>query len=92
MKVQLSELMENLVHQRKKLVLIFVKQTKFCLSLHYNVYNSYLLVNGKIILKFKADNYNVNFPTQFSLGSISNGFSATESRGVSLTGNTYDFS
>ena len=26
---------------------------KFCLSLHYNADNSYLLVNGKEILKFK---------------------------------------
>ena len=39
--------------------------TKFCLSLHYNVDNSYLFVNGKEIFKFKADNKNVNFPTQF---------------------------
>ena len=27
---------------------------KFCLSLHYNGANSYLLVNGKEIRKFKA--------------------------------------
>ena len=29
--------------------------------------------------KFKADNKNANFPTQFCLGSISNGFGAPES-------------
>ena len=51
-----------------------------------------MFVNGKEILKFKADNKNVNFPTQFCLGSISNRFSATESREVSLNGNVYDFS
>ena len=34
----------------------------------------------------------VNFPAQFCLGSIFYGFSATESRGVSLNGNVYDFS
>ena len=56
--------------------------TKFCLSLHYNHDNSYLFVNGKEIFKFKADNNNVNFPTQFCLVSISNGFSATECREV----------
>ena len=39
-----------------------------------------------------ADNKNVNFPNQFYLGSISNGFSATGSREVSLNGNVYDFS
>ena len=54
--------------------------------------NSQLYVNGKEIFKFKADNKNVNFPTQFCLGSISNGFSATKSKEVSLNGNVYDFS
>ena len=51
-----------------------------------------MFVNGKEIFKFKANNKNVNFPTQFCLGSISNGFGATESREVSLKGNVYDFS
>ena len=58
--------------------------TKFCLGLHYNVDNSYFFVNGKKMFKFKADNKNVNFPTHFCLGSISNGFSSIESREVSL--------
>ena len=49
--------------------------TKFYLSLYYNADNSYLFVNGKEIFKFKADNKNINFPTQFSLRCISNGFS-----------------
>ena len=49
-----------------------------------------MFVNGKEIFKFKAGNKNVNFPTQFCLGSISNGFTATESREVSLNGNVYD--
>ena len=68
--------MEALVHQRKSLVLILVKQ----------------IVNGKEILKFKADNKIVNFPTQFCLGSMSNGLSVSESREVSLNGNVYEFS
>ena len=42
--------------------------------------------------KYLAENKNVNFPTQFCLGSISNGFSAHESREVSSNGNVYDFS
>ena len=62
------------------------------MSLHYNANNSYLLVNRKEIFKFKVDNKNINFPTQFYLGSTSNGFSATESREVSLNKNVYDFS
>ena len=44
------------------------------------------------IFKFKADNKSVNFPTRFFLGSISDGFSNTTSREVSLDGNMYDFS
>ena len=50
--------------------------------------NSYLFVSGKEIFKFKADNKNVNFLTQFCLGSISNRFSVTES----LNGDVNDFS
>ena len=86
-------LIEALVHQKKKFRINFSKvNTKFCLSLRYNADNSYFFVNGKEIFKFKGNNKNVNFPTQFCLGSISNGFSATESREVSLNGNVYDFS
>ena len=62
------------------------------MSLHYNHGNSYLFVIGKKISKFKAGNKNVNFPTKVCLGSISNGFSATDSREVSLNGNVYNFS
>ena len=38
---------------------------KICLSLHYNAGSSYLFVNGKEMIKFKANNKNVNFPTRF---------------------------
>ena len=61
-------------------------------QIQYNANNSCLFVNGKEIIKFKADNKNVNFLTRFCLGSISDGFSATKSREVSLNGNVYDFS
>ena len=54
------------------------------MSLHYNDDNIYLFVNEKEIFKFKADNKNVHFPTQFCLGGIFNGFSPTESREGSL--------
>ena len=75
----------------KKFSINFSKaNTKFRLSLYYNVDNSYLFVNGKEIFKFKADNRN-NFPTQFCLGSISNGFGTTESGEVSLNRSVYDF-
>ena len=63
-------LMESLVHQKKSLVLISVKQTKFCLSLHCNADNSYFFVSGKEIFKFEAYNKNFNFPIKFCLRSI----------------------
>ena len=62
------------------------------MSLHYYADNSYLFVNGEEIFKFKADNKNVNFPTRFCLGSISDWFTAYESRELYLNGNMYDFS
>ena len=58
-------------------------KTQFLLILHYNADNSFLFVNGKEIFKFKADNKNVSFLAQFCLGSMSNGFIATQSREVS---------
>ena len=57
----------------------FIKvNTQFCLSLHYNDDNSYLFIN-------------VIFPTPFCLGSVSNEFTAHESREASFNGNVYDF-
>ena len=46
----------------------------------------------KKLFQFKADNRNVNFPIQFCLGGISNGFTSSESREVSLNGNVNQFS
>ena len=43
-----------------------VANKKFCLSLHYNGDNSYLLVNGKVII-FKAENselYHINYVSE----------------------------
>ena len=81
----------SFVSSEKKFNINFTKaNTKLCLNLRYNADNSYLFVNGKNIFKFKAGN--VNSSTPFCLRNISNGFSATESREVSLNGNVYDFS
>ena len=48
------------------------------------------LLMEKKSFKFEADNKSVYFPTPFCLGSISNGFSAIDSRETSLNGNVYD--
>ena len=77
----------------KKFNINFTKgNRKSCLSLHYNADNRHLFVDGKQIFKFKTSNKNVNFQTQFCLGCISNGFSNTVSREVSVNGKVYDFS
>ena len=56
---------------------------------------SYWFLNGQEVFNFKADNKadnkNVNFPTQFCLASISNGFSTIESREVYLGRNSTIF-
>ena len=59
--------------------------------MHYNSDNSYLFVNRREISKFKASNKNVNFPSQFCLGTIPNKFDYIDSEEVSLKGNVYDF-
>ena len=52
----------------------------------------FFFVNWKEIFKFKTHNEIANFPAQFSLGTVSDGFSNTESREVPINGNVYDFS
>ena len=50
-------LIEALVDQKKKISVSFSKaKTKSYLSLYYNGGNSYLFVNRKEMLKFKANN------------------------------------
>ena len=43
--------------------------TTFCLRVHCYGDTSFLIVNGKEIFKFKADNKNINFLTRFCLES-----------------------
>ena len=56
----------------KKFTINFNKaETEFCLSLHYNDDNNYLVFTENEIYTFKASNRNVRFPTRYCLGSIS---------------------
>ena len=50
------------------------KNKKFCLSLHYNGANSYLFVNGKEIIKFKAKDSEI-VTSPLCLGNISKDWS-----------------
>ena len=68
-----------------------VTKKKFCLSLHYNGANSYLFVNGKEIIKFKAKDSNI-VPRPLCLGNISKDWSTDNMKKTGLTGYVYDFS
>ena len=84
--------MEALVYE-KKIDINFIKaKAKFCLSLQDHCDNSYLLVNGKEIYKFKASNKNNSFPYRFCPGTISNEFATLDLGEVSFVVNVYDFS
>ena len=51
--------------EKKSSINFTTPKTKFGLSLHYNDDNSYLFVNGKEIIKFKANIKNFKFQTRF---------------------------
>ena len=68
-----------------------VTKKKFCLSLHYNGANSYLFVNGKEIIKFKAKDSNI-VPRPLCLGNISKDWSTDNMKKTGFTGYVYDFS
>ena len=65
--------------------------TKFGLSLHYNGANSYLLVNGTEIIKFKAKDSEI-VASPLYLGNISKDFSVDNMKKTGLNGYVYDFS
>ena len=68
-----------------------VDSKNFCLSLHYNVDNSYLFVNNKEIIDFKAkDSEIVAYP--LCLGGISKDFDVDYMRATGLTKYVYGFS
>ena len=61
------------------------------MSLHYNGTNSYLFVNGKEIIKFKAKDSNI-VPRPLRLGNISKNWSTDNMKKTGFTGYVYDFS
>ena len=67
------------------------KNAKFYLSLHYNGANSYLFVNGKEIIKFKAKDSEI-VPTPLWLGNITKEFSENNTKKTGLNGYVYDLS
>ena len=63
---------------------------KFLLSLHCNGGNSYLFVNGRQELKFKAKTDQL-VKEKLSIGNLSEQWTASESEKTGLYGNIYDF-
>ena len=68
-----------------------VTRKKFCVSLHYNGVNSYLFVNGKEIIKFKAKDSDI-VPSPLCLGNISKDWSVDNMKKTRFIGYVYDFS
>ena len=68
-----------------------VDNKTFCLNLHYNGDNSDLFVNGKEIIKFKAQDSEI-LPYLLCLGSLSKVFSPSNTHKTGLSGYVYDFS
>ena len=67
------------------------KNTKFCLSLHYNGTNSYLFVNGKEIIKFIAKDSEL-VPIPLCIGNITKEFSEDNTKKTGLNRYVYDVS
>ena len=67
------------------------KNTKFCLSLHYNRANCYLFLNGTEIIKFKAKDSEI-VPYSLCLGNISKDWTNDNMEKTGFNGYIYDFS
>ena len=67
------------------------RNTKFCLSLHYNGANSYLFVNGTVIIKFKAKDSEIH-AYSLCLRNISKDWSLDNMKKTRFNGYIYDFS
>ena len=87
------KLMEALDHQKKCLLLILVKKAQnFACVCRIILLIVICLWIKKETLSLRSTVKKVNFPTKFCFESISNAFSATKSRKVSLKENVYNIS
>ena len=68
-----------------------VANKKNCLSLHYNGNSSYLFVNDKEIINFKANDFEI-VPYPLCLGNISKYFDPSNAAKTGLNGYVYKFS
>ena len=84
--------LESTLSAKKMYSINFTKKnTKFCLSLHYNETNSYIFVNGIEIIKFKGKDSEI-VPYSLCLGNISKDWSTDNMKKAGFNGYIYDFS
>ena len=81
----------TLVTEKMYSINFAVVRKKFCLSLHDNGENSYLLVNGTEIYKFKAKDSEI-IVGAICLGNISKDWSVDNMKRTGFNGYVYDFS
>ena len=88
----LTQINNTTVYAEKMYSINFSSTKKrFSLSLHYNGDNSYLFVNGKEIVRFKAKDSEI-VEDAICLGNISKGFSESNMKKTGLYGSVYYFS
>ena len=84
--------LEHALRAEKLYSINFTKEKKkFCLSLHYNGADSYLLVNDKEIIRFTIKDFEIN-PYELCLGNISKYWSIDNMKKTGLNSYIYDFS
>ena len=84
--------LEHTLTAEKLYSINFTKEkTKFCLSLHFNGANNYLLAKGTEIIKIEAKDSEIN-PYELCLGNISKDWSVYNLKKTSLKGCVYEFS
>ena len=85
-----QELKHKLSAEKMYSINVIKKNTKFCLSLHFNGANSYLFVNGTEIIKFKAKDSEIH-AYSLCLGNISKDWSQDNMKNTGFNGYIYDF-
>ena len=84
--------LEHTLSVEKMYLINFIENNKiFCLSLNHNGANSYLLVNGKEIQKFKVKDSEL-VGTPLCLGNVSKDSLVNNMKKTGLNGYVYDFS
>ena len=73
----------TLISEKMYSIKFTVTKKKFFLSLHYNIANSYLFVNGTDIYKFKAK-YSAIVASPLCFGNISKDWSANNMKKLGL--------